>query len=181
MGDLRKPGKAMLMCGLLAPSDEVLDRAVAAISKTLGDIALESETWSFDNTAYYADELGNTVRRRFVAVGGCFQMDQLHAVKRCTNDLELRFSRDALRSPDRRRVNFDPGYIHLGALVLATTKPRAHRIYLGQGIYAEVTLVFERGAWRALPWTYPDYAGTSYHGFFSQVRDQVKAMRLSDD
>lgn len=177
MGDIREPDKAMLICGLLAESDEVLDRAVNRVSDSFGEIVAESATWSFDNTAYYADELGESVRRRFVAVGGYFPMDQLHTTKLHTNELELRFSRDVLNSPDRRRVNIDPGYIHLGALVLATTKPRAHRIYLGRGIHAEVTLVYERGEWRALAWTYPDYSATTYHPFFSQVRDLVKAMR----
>ncbi len=58
----------------------------------------------------------------------------------------------------------------LSTFVLATTKAHAHRIYLGRGIYAEATLLFENGAWRAQPWTYPDYRRPDVLEFLGRVR-----------
>jgi hypothetical protein len=76
-----------------------------------------------------------------------------------------------------RPVNIDPGYVDLGKLVLATTKDRAHRIYLQHGIYAEVTLQYAREAWQVSPWTYPDYREPRYHAFLSAVRERLHEYR----
>ena len=48
-----------------------------------------------------------------------------------------------------RPLNLDPGYLTLGKLVLASTKDFAHRIYLGRGIYAEMTLFYRHHRWQA--------------------------------
>jgi hypothetical protein len=58
--------------------------------------------------------------------------------------------------------------------VLASCKDYSHRLYLGDGVYGELTLIFEHGAWRAMPWTYPDYRTEAYQAFFSRVRNDVK-------
>jgi len=58
--------------------------------------------------------------------------------------------------------------------VLATTKDHAHRIYLSDGIYGEVTLRWRKHQWEAWPWTYPDYDAPTYHAFFSTVRSRLK-------
>jgi len=54
--------------------------------------------------------------------------------------------------------------------VLATTKNYAHRIYLGGGIYAEVTLRYQGGTFRPWPWTYPDYASPPLIAIFNHIR-----------
>ena len=76
-----------------------------------------------------------------------------------------------------RPVNIDPGYVDLSKLVLATTKDAGHRIYLGHGMYAEVTLRHVHGGWETLPWTYPDYTKAEYHDFFTQVRRLLREQR----
>jgi hypothetical protein len=55
--------------------------------------------------------------------------------------------------------------------VLASTKDHAHRIYLRDGIFAEVTLVFRHRKWQPLEWTYPDYRRDDYQQFFTQCRE----------
>ncbi|OPX20432.1 MAG: hypothetical protein BZ151_03750 [Desulfobacca sp. 4484_104] len=42
--------------------------------------------------------------------------------------------------------------------MLATGKNYVHRLYLDQGIYGDLTLVYQQGRFQPLPWTYPDYA-----------------------
>ena len=78
-----------------------------------------------------------------------------------------------------RPINIDPGYVTPAKLVLATTKDRAHRIYLGRGIYAEVTLTYAKKAFQSMPWTYPDYRSEPYRRFFEQVRRDALEMRPS--
>jgi hypothetical protein len=113
-----------------------------------------------------------TIQRNFEiskwwnGIGGLWYGCGLAAIKRQTNDLEAGSSVE-----DRRQVNIDPGYVSLSKLVLATTKNHAHRIYLSDGIYAEVTLHYRDGAFRGYPWTYPDYASSEYCALFQKVRD----------
>lgn len=78
-------------------------------------------------------------------------------------------SATGLESP-KRWVNIDPGYMSMTKLVLASTKNREHRLYLRDGIYAEVTLAFRDQAWRAMPWTYADYQRTDVLEFLTQAR-----------
>ena len=70
-------------------------------------------------------------------------------------------------------MNIDPGYITLAKLVLASTKDHAHRIYLRDGIYAEVTLSFHQRQWRPHSWTFPDYARADYREFFMRCREYL--------
>ena len=89
-------------------------------------------------------------------------------------DLEQRFCDDLAVPSTARPVNIDPGLITPAKLILATTKDHAHRIYLGRGIHAEVTLRYVGRKWTPWPWTYPDYAAPTYHSFFDQVREMLK-------
>jgi hypothetical protein len=94
--------------------------------------------------------------------------DRLAALKQDTNRIEERWRRDA----GGRRVNIDPGYLSASQLVLASTKPFSHRIYLERGIWAEVTLLFKKGSFTSLPWTYPDYA--AHIPLFNAWRERYK-------
>jgi len=175
MGFPVEPAPAVLISGILVGDPDLLADVHAELARILGPVALASDLWPFGATHYYADELGESIWRQFVAFAEPFPLDRLVEVKLATNALELSFASRRQRPPERRPVNLDPGYVTLSALVLATTKPRAHRIYLARGIYAEVTLNFESGAWRAWPWTYPDFAADTYHAFLSRVRGLLKA------
>jgi hypothetical protein len=73
----------------------------------------------------------------------------------------------------KRPINLDPGYVDLGKVVLASFKDFAHRIYLGQGVYAEVVLGYRRHQFESMPWTYPDYRSPEYLRFFEEVRRRL--------
>jgi hypothetical protein len=94
--------------------------------------------------------------------------DRLAEVKITTNRMEQTYVRGG-----RRRVNIDPGYLLPERFVLATGKNFTHRIYLGMGIYADLTLVFSHGSFHPLPWTYPDYAEERMQRFLSTVRERA--------
>lgn len=77
------------------------------------------------------------------------------------------------RHAESRPLNLDPGYLTPAKLVLASTKDHAHRIYLRDGIFAEVTLVYRKGKWQPLEWTYPDYRRDDYQQFFTRCRERL--------
>ena len=175
MGTLKPPPRAKLFCGLLASDLDLMSLAVRRLRKHFGPVDLESQVWPFDETDYYRAEMGDQIKRRFVFFEQLISVERLSDVKRLTNDLETRICDETLRAHNRRPVNIDPGYMTLSKLVLATTKDYSHRIYIDRGIYAEVTLHYENGAWRPYPWTYRDYASDSYHACFHSARERLKS------
>jgi len=173
MGTAKPARPAKLIVGMLSNDVDLLHRARQLLSRLFGPVDLESDLWPFDVTDYYEPEMGPGLQRQFLSFEALIQPGRLAHIKHTTNDLEARICRECAVPPEFRRVNLDPGYVTLGKLVLATTKDRAHRVYLAEGIYAEVTLRFEKGQWRAWPWTYPDYAADTYHAFLTRVRQRL--------
>lgn len=143
-----------------------LERAVfQELSDLLGPPDLVSGWLDFNQTQYYAPEMGHHLQRRLAVFLHLADPADLCGWKRHTNAMEARLSLGG-----RRLVNLDPGYLARERLVLATGKNYSHRLYLGQGLYGEVTLLYQKGAWQSLPWTYPDYASSQLLDFFDQAR-----------
>jgi hypothetical protein len=143
-----------------------LPEARKALEERFGPVTFASDPvpWSF--TTYYDREMGPGIVRLFWAFDRLADPAELAAIKLTTNRIE-----DAFREDGSRKVNLDPGLLSLSRFVLATTKDGAHRIPLRDGIYAEVTLVFERGEFRPLPWTYPDYRTEGCRSVLKAIRD----------
>jgi hypothetical protein len=55
-------------------------------------------------------------------------------------------------------------------LILATGKGYSHRPYLRDGIYADLTLIYQNRQFCSLPWTYPDYADEKQLEIFGKIR-----------
>ena len=173
MGAISSPPPAKLIVGMLSGRRELLTEAAERLARDYGPIDLTSEATSFDFTHYYDKQMGPNLLRQFVAFERTICPGELARIKRAANDVEDEFA--AARTGDPTRpVNLDPGYVTESKLVLASTKDFAHRIYLRDGIYAEVTLTYARGRWAAGDYTFPDYASGAYDAFFTGVRDRLR-------
>lgn len=177
MGAPRRPQPVKLFCGLLSGDVDLLRRARQFLVRRFGPTDLESEVWPFRDTRYYAEEMGPDLLRCFLSFRPLIQPHALAEIKLETNAIEAEIADQCLRPDVSRPVNIDPGYLDPGKIVLATVKDRSHRIYIGQGIYAEVTLYYADQAWRAWPWTYPDYQRAEYHAYFQAVRQRLLEQR----
>lgn len=173
MGKIKGPLPVKLIASMFTARGELLEEAKVRLSQEFGPIDYESEVLPFDHTTYYAAEFGENLKRRFVAFAELLHPGKLAEIKLLTNALEMEWAIEG-----KRRINIDPGYVSHSRLVLATTKNHAHRIYLGQGIYAEVTLHFRGGTFQPWPWTYPDYASPPLIAIFNHIRGlYVKQLR----
>jgi hypothetical protein len=172
MWELRDPKPVKLIIGILAANEIALAAAVKAISKSFGVIDLTSEVWPFTQTNYYKDELGPNALRQFVSIENLIDPGKLAQIKHDTNSLEQQLA-DSLKLTLPRPVNLDPGFIEPSKLVLASTKNFSHRIYIGNKMFAEVTLMYEKGSWRHFEFTFPDYRQSNYQDFLSKVRTRL--------
>jgi hypothetical protein len=173
MAEPAPPPPCRLIVGMLSRNVALFDRAASILAECFGPPDMTSDVLPFDFTDYYAPRMGRDLLRRFYAFGGDYAPEQLAETKRRTNAIEDEFAAADRSVP--RPVNLDPGYVTASKLVLATTKNHAHRIYLRDGIYAEVTLSFHDGAFHPMPWTYPDYRTPAYRAFFESVRTALLA------
>lgn len=176
MGRIRPAEPVKLFVGMLSAYPGAFAAAESALAETLGPVDLRSDLFAHEFTEYYRDEMGHPLVRYFVSLERPIEPGDLSGVKRITGDIESRLAATG-EWPVVRPVNLDPGYIAPSKLVLASTKDYSHRIYLDEGIYGEVTLLYVHGRWRALEWTYPDYRTPAYHDFFTRVRQRLLEQR----
>ena len=151
---------------LIASTDAVLQQGIADLESLFGKVDFVSERFSFDLTDYYTPEMGGPLFRHFVTFEKLVSMSALSDIKRMTNRLEEKYSTTA----GRRQINIDPGYLCLQHVILATTKGYTHRPYLREGIYADLTLIYQDQSYRPLEWTYPDYRQKETIALFNRLR-----------
>jgi hypothetical protein len=137
-----------------------------------GPVSLRSADYAFHHTRYYEAQMGPDLRKRFLLFEPLVSPDCLPDVKRHTISLELQLAESG-RFPEPRPLNLDPGLLQLGKFLLATTKDQAHRIYLRDGVFAEVTLRFHAGAFEPWPWTYADYREPDVLQFLGDARARL--------
>jgi hypothetical protein len=172
MGDISEPAPVMLILAVVSRHDVALDWARDTLSRQHGSVALSSDAFEFTETDYYAATMGGDLKKQFFAFKRLIDPGALAEIKRQTNEWEVEYA--ALgKHTEPRPLNLDPGYITPAKLVLASTKDHAHRIYLRDGIYAEVTLSYRQRRWQPFEWTYPDYRRDDFQQFFTACRDRL--------
>jgi len=161
----KAPKPAKLVIGLFMKEKLLLDKITTELIDLFGSIDTVSSWFSFDYTDYYESEMTAPLFRRMLTFKELVRQSALAEIKILTNEIETNYSRGK-----KRRVNIDPGYMLKERFVLATGKNFSHRIYIGKKIYADLTLIYTKGDFEKLPWTYPDYSDQKMLSFLRQVR-----------
>lgn len=172
MWEIQDVQPVKLIVGILACDEAAAMACHAPLEAAYGPADLVSEVYPFDLTAYYKEEAGPKMVRQFLSFEDLIDPGRLAEIKHQTNRMEQEIAAQ-LSTSWPRPVNLDPGYIEPSKLVLASTKNFAHRIYIGQQMYAEVTMTYNKGHWEVFPFTFPDYKSGRYNGFLNQVRDRA--------
>jgi len=140
-----------------------------ALEQKFGLIDYSSKEMEFGFTDFYEKEMGAPLFRQVLSFNPLTTPDELPAIKIFTNALEEKFC-----EAGRRKVNLDPGYLGLDHLVLATCKRAPHRVYLKDGIWADLHLVYQSGSFQPFDWTYPDYRSEALVSLFNRLRESLK-------
>jgi hypothetical protein len=167
------PDPVLLVIAVFSRHSPAFEWARARLEQLFGPVALESLAYEFSQTKYYEASMGPGLRKRFFVFCDLVRADCLMEVKLRTNQLEQELSRTG-GYPEPRPLNLDPGILELGKFLLATTKDQAHRIYLRDGIFAEVTLRYQAGAFEPWPWTYADYRQPCVLSFLNDARSYYR-------
>jgi hypothetical protein len=168
MGSIRAFNPVKLFVGVLVASEDLAPSVESQLCSAFGPLDHRSPVLPFTFTDYYRRETGDRILRVFFSFETLIDGAQLPEIKCRTNALEETFA--TAGAAVRRPVNLDPGYLEHSKIVLASTKNFYHRMYLGRGIFGEVTMHFRDGAYQFFPWTYPDYKSPEYQAFFLELR-----------
>lgn len=165
MSKIHIPDPVKLISSIFSPERDILAETIRRLFKEFGDTDYISKLIPFDYTDYYREEMGGFLVRRFISFDRLIDPGDLSRVKLFANSIEEDLAREG-----KRRVNIDPGYISEAHLILATGKKYTHRPYIGDGIYADLTLIYRDRTFQPLEWTYPDYAEEGIIDMLSRMR-----------
>jgi hypothetical protein len=172
MGIIKDPAPVKYFCGIITAFPAVVEPVRIALEKILGEVDAIAGPFRWDYTSYYSKEMGEALQKYFLSFKELRSPAELSVIKIGTNSIEDETA--VVFQQVARPVNLDPGYISSAAMILASTKPFSHRIYIGGGVYAQVDYQFkEKGRIEFNPWVYPDYKTTEYLDFFGSIRKEL--------
>jgi hypothetical protein len=164
-----------LVIGVLTSCPDRRAELTEGLSARWGPADFSCDPFPFTFSDYYDEEMGVPILRFFLAFDRLVDPSRLADIKKETNAIEGLYCQQG-----RRRVNLDPGLLALARFTLATTKENAHRIPLTDGIYAEITLLYRKGTFQPLPWTYPDFRSERYLSILNGIRARYKTQLDGD-
>jgi hypothetical protein len=169
MASPQSPIAVKLIVAVLYSDESRLFEGRERMVEQFGPIDFASPPFSFEVTNYYVPEMGAPIFRIFYAFTHLVSPGDLARIKLATNKIE-----DSLTIDRQRRVNLDPGYLDHDKFVLASAKYNGQKVYLAEGIWADLTLHYEKGRFSAYPWSFPDFRSGAYEKTFLQIREIYK-------
>jgi len=164
MGQIKPPPPCVPFVAVFGSNPAHLASVLEKLEESWGPISERSPPFDFVESSYYHTSMGTGLKKQLALFRDRCDPSDLADRKWHCNSLEEEYATEAILT---RPVNIDPGYVSLTKLVLASTKNREHRIYLRNGVYAEVTLVFRDQMWLPMPWTYADYQRQDVRSFLA--------------
>jgi len=161
-----------LFAGVLYTEGELLQPAKLKLETNYGPTDFESESFEFAISEYYRPEMGWPIYRLFWSFETLINPKQIARIKVECNAIE-----DAIAVDGKRKINIDPGYMDYDKIVLASAKYNGQKVYLDFGIYADLTLHYEKGDFYPYPWSFPDFKSSTYNKTFLRMREIFKMQR----
>ncbi|MFC1586492.1 DUF4416 family protein [Fibrobacterota bacterium] len=155
---------------ILSPRQRLPASVYKRLEKSFWPIEFKGMAYAFDCTNYYAEEFGTKLYRHIICFHSLMDPAQLVCYKWIMFYIEKEYSHE-----NRRRYNFDIGYIDPDKLVLASLKRGKYKLYLGQGVYGDLLLEYAKGEFSPMPWAFADFSDGRYHKDLAVVREKLKA------
>ena len=161
--------KVKLVAAVLHQTEGALAEAYQWLEKTFSRIDIKGNYFPFQVSDYYEPEMGANLKRGIISFEELIHPGKLAENKLKTRELEQRLAEDG-----NRQVNIDIGYLDMYKVVLASFKGRSNKIYMSEGIWADIVLVFEKGDFTTLNWGFPDFKSGIYNETLLSIRNRYK-------
>ena len=72
----------------------------------------------------------------------------------------------------KRIINLDPGYLTKHNVILATAKEMPHKVFIGQGMFGDVVLIYRKRSYIISEHTFQDYQQDHVKQFLLKIRQK---------
>lgn len=148
------PDKVKLLAAVLWRKPEALHQALSLLEEQWGTLDFKGADKDFSITDYYNQEMDGIPKRTLISFKQLFASEEIGNAKQISNYIEDKL---AAHNEGKRLVNIDVGYLNHNILVLASAKYAGHKIYLGNGFYADLMGRYKKGRYQPFEWTFPDF------------------------
>jgi len=179
MARVQKPPKGRLIVSIIYSSIDGLADALKLLEKQFGRVQCETMELPYASRKY-AEEMGDELQRRFYSFEKLVERDKLPEIKAVCHKIEKQLG-DLVHDYAFRTANIDPGVVTPDNVVMASHREFNQRIYLRDGVFAELALVYSRGRFVRLPWTPTDFCAGEAIEFFERVRDSFEMVPETAD
>lgn len=175
MGEIRAAAPLVHpFAAVMFPDEDLYEKSLMLLTEKFGEPLGKGRIFKVsDFTNYYVKEFGDELKKQFIVFRKPVSVEKLYESKIWSNEMEI-----SIRNPKnkKRSVNIDPGYLAPSKFVLFSSKDFSHRIYQGDGIFAEITMLFMHGKFHKMGWTYNDYWDEENRAFLREMRRQIVAI-----
>ena len=175
MARIQKPPAGRLFISVIYSSMDALADGLTALERRFGRVQYETVEIACSQKDLYREEMGENLQRRLFSFERLFPRDTLAEIKGVCHRIEPQFA-DVVGDFVFRTVNIDPGIVTPDQIVTASHREHGHRLYIGEGVYAQVELIWARGQYHRLPWTNPDYCEGEAIEFFRRIRNSFDSV-----
>ena len=175
MARSQKPTPGRLIVSIMYSSMDALADAVTALEKKYGRVQCETLEIPCCDQELYKEEMGENLLRRFLSFDKKIDRSALVDLKVVCDKIEMSLS-DVVDDYYFRTVNIDPGILTTSNIVIASHHETNYNVYIRDGVFAEIALIYGRGEYRRLPWTNPDYCSDESINFFKRVRESFEIL-----
>lgn len=164
------PPPVRLVIGLRSAEPTLIDELMGRLALEFGPVLFQSGRMvASASVKAGAGRAESDTLAEWVALGDPIDPGQLMKVKQHAIRVELLYP----NPQGQKRIFLDVAYVDPLRVIRATDKDAVHRIYLGAGIYGEVTLHWRpSGGFEPLAWAPADYQAPELCWFFGRVREE---------
>lgn len=166
----QRPTPGRLVVSVVHSSRDALADALRLLERRFGRVICETIDIPHSNGHEYAEEMGDTLSRRLFSFDRMVSRESLVEIKSACHKIESQLG-DHVHDYTFRTVNIDPGIMTPDNFVMACYREYNHRVYINEGVFAEIVLIWSRGKFCRLPWTNHDFCHPEAIDFFTRVRN----------
>lgn len=168
MSKPKSQDKVILFFAILYNPNFEINTFINKLKIKFGELLFISEKSKFKYTNYYTSEMGEGLNRVFIFFKEKQEKNALIKIKKFSDLLENEFLVNL-----KRTINIDPGFFSKENIILATNKGFTHRVYLDDGVYADLTLYYKGHSYKFLDWTFSEYKSEEIINMFNSLRHNL--------
>jgi hypothetical protein len=165
MADIKDVMPVKYFVAVLYSNAERFDDALRRLVDRWGRVDVTGTERRFDVTDYYEPEMGNPLFRKLASFEKLFDPMLIVDMKLECNDIERQLS-----VAGKRTVNLDAGYLDHNKVLLASAKEAGQKVYLGKGIYADLSGRYKGDRYQPFEWSFPDFRDGRYDADLLNMR-----------